>query len=381
MRPCEEDETTPDYSERRWRQQRNEHLLLEAQTMYADKNASMPRKLDHEIAILETDSGSGSMVSSMLFHSFEPIVVVTDPSRFISVWNWEEGQRMNIIDNRNGGSSRISSLALLNEHDMALIAAGSDDGVVKIWGGIYNSSHRLVTAFRTFPDVQQLTRTRGAGLILEWQQMQESLFAGGNVGIIRQWDLSREMTNLDITTGISEAVTCLASDQHNGSGKLLYAGFADGSVRLYDTRLAGSQLVQTMNELKGNPVVSVSRPRCSDFLICGSTSGHVKFWDCKTPNSNNTIATAASSSALMQALCAHDQTPIIATGSTDQRIRVMNYKGEEISLIRYHEGFLGQRISPVTCLSFHSCHNLLGAGFQDALVSIYAGETFKAVST
>ena len=125
MRPCEEDETTPDYSERRWRQQRNEHLLLEAQTMYADKNASMPRKLDNEIAILETDSGSGSMVSSMLFHSFEPIVVVTDPSRFISVWNWEEGQRMNIIDNRNGGSSRISSLALLNEHDMALIAAGS----------------------------------------------------------------------------------------------------------------------------------------------------------------------------------------------------------------------------------------------------------------
>lgn len=257
----------------------------------------------------------------------------------------------------------------------------TDDGIVKIWSGVYNTSHRLVTAFRTFPDVQPLTRTRGAGLILEWQQKQDSLFAAGNVGVIRQWDLSRELTSLDISTGISEAVTCLASDQRNGSGKLLYAGFADGSVRLYDTRLAGSQLVHTMTELKGNPVVSVSLPTCSDSLICGSTAGIVKFWDCKTQNSNSTITTAASPNAMMQALSAHDQTPIIAIGSTDQRIKVLNYKGEEISHIRYHEGFLGQRISPVTCLTFHSCHNLLAAGFQDALVSIYAGETFKAVST
>lgn len=122
MRSSEEDETTPDYSERRWRQQRNEHLLLEARTMYADKNASMPRKLENEIAILETEF---SMVSSLLFHSFEPIVVVADASRSISVWNWEEGHRMNRIDNRNAHNSHISSLTLINEHDMALIAVGA----------------------------------------------------------------------------------------------------------------------------------------------------------------------------------------------------------------------------------------------------------------
>lgn len=118
----EEDETTPDYSERRWRQQRNEHLLLEARNMYGDKNASMPRKLENEIAILETDF---PMVSSLLFHSFEPIVVVADANRSISVWNWEEGQRMNKIDNRNSHNSHISSLTLINEHDMALIAVGA----------------------------------------------------------------------------------------------------------------------------------------------------------------------------------------------------------------------------------------------------------------
>jgi len=378
MRPSEEDETTPDYSERRWRLQRNEHLLLEAQNLYSDKTASMPRKLDNEIAILETDC---QMVSSILFHSYEPIVVVADACRSISVWNWEEGQRMNKIDNRNGHNSHISSLSLLNEHDMALIAVGSDDGVVRIWGSIYTmSQHRLVTAWRCFPDLPQLTRTRGAGLILEWQQNFDRMYAAGNVSVIRQWDLNRELTSLDIVTGTDAAVTCLTTDKSN-SGFLLYAGFADGMVRLYDTRLPGSQLVHTFAELKGSPVVSVSRPRCTDSLVTGSTSGLVKFWDGKMPTATSSISTAASSSALMQAFAAHDQTPIIATGSTDQRIRVLNYKGDEISLIRYHDGFLGQRIGPVSSLSFHSCHNLLGAGFQDTLVSIYAGETFKAVST
>lgn len=239
-----------------------------------------------------------------------------------------------------------------------------------------------MTAWRAFPDLVQITRSRGAGLILEWQQQQNALFAAGNVSVIRQWDLNRELMSLDVATGTDAAVTCLTSDKHGSSGKVLYAGFADGLVRVYDTRAASSQqCVQTFSDLKGSPVVSISRPRCTDFLVAGATSGQVKFWDGKKDTANQGFGSAASSGAVMHALATHDQAPIIATGSYDQRIRVFNYKGEEISLIRYHDGFLGQRIAPVSSLSFHSCHNLLGAGFQDALVSIYAGETFKAVST
>jgi hypothetical protein len=97
----------------------------------------------------------------------------------------------------------------------------------------------------------------------------------------------------------------------------------------------------------------------------------------------------------------------------------MNFNGEELSLIRYHDGFLGQRIGPVSCLAFHpyveqkrkkreslslcvcACvffivttplssflkmrfylslsrlHILLAAGATDSMISIYAGETFK----
>jgi regulator-associated protein of mTOR len=78
----------------------------------------------------------------------------------------------------------------------------------------------------------------------------------------------------------------------------------------------------------------------------------------------------------------------------------MNLSGEEVSLIRYHDGFLGQRIGPVSCLAFHPyVHSkknilyyafltfivffcryqiLLAAGATDSIISIYAGETFKS---
>lgn len=65
------------------------------------------------------------------------------------------------------------------------------------------------------------------------------------------------------------------------------------------------------------------------------------------------------------------------SGSQDQRIKVMNFNSEELSLIRYHDGFLGQRIGPVSSLSFHPFQILLAAGATDSIVSIYAGETFK----
>ena len=51
----------------------------------------------------------------------------------------------------------------------------------------------------------------------------------------------------------------------------------------------------------------------------------------------------------------------------------MDYSGEEISLIRYHDGFLGQRIGPISALTFHPFKVMLAAGATDSIVSIYTG--------
>jgi hypothetical protein len=42
-----------------------------------------------------------------------------------------------------------------------------------------------------------------------------------------------------------------------------------------------------------------------------------------------------------------------SSGSQTQKIKVINFTGEELSTIRYHEGFLGRRIGPISSLAFH----------------------------
>ena len=51
--------------------------------------------------------------------------------------------------------------------------------------------------------------------------------------------------------------------------------------------------------------------------------------------------------------------------------------GEVLSVVRYHQSFLGQRIGPVSCLGFHPYSILLAAGASDSIVSIYAGDNVK----
>jgi regulator-associated protein of mTOR len=41
-------------------------------------------------------------------------------------------------------------------------------------------------------------------------------------------------------------------------------------------------------------------------------------------------------------------------------------------MIRYHDGFLGQRIGPVSCLAFHPTQLTFAAGATDSIISVYS---------
>lgn len=48
--------------------------------------------------------------------------------------------------------------------------------------------------------------------------------------------------------------------------------------------------------------------------------------------------------------------------------------GEVMNVIRFHEGFMGPRIGPVSCLSYHPHRVALAAGSMDCSVSVYSIE-------
>lgn len=62
------------------------------------------------------------------------------------------------------------------------------------------------------------------------------------------------------------------------------------------------------------------------------------------------------------------------SGSHNQFIKVFRSDGEQLALIRYHEGFLGERIGPVSCLAFHPRRLLLAAGATDSVVAVYSAD-------
>jgi len=97
-------------------------------------------------------------------------------------------------------------------------------------------------------------------------------------------------------------------------------------------------------------------------------SGNVKYWDMRYSSSTRTL----NHKMLMTALTVHSNTPIYATGSPAQFIKLIAYDGTTQQLIRYHDNHPAQRIGPVSCLSFHPHMPYLAAGFSDDVVSVYA---------
>lgn len=104
--------------------------------------------------------------------------------------------------------------------------------------------------------------------------------------------------------------------------------------------------------------------------ITGSVRGSVKFWDLRTMRTYKTLEVQKSP---LTALAVHNSAPIMATGSHAQFIKLLTLGGEQLGgIIKYHDGFLGQRIGPVSCLAFHPVRLMLAAGATDSIVSIYA---------
>jgi WD40 repeat protein len=71
------------------------------------------------------------------------------------------------------------------------------------------------------------------------------------------------------------------------------------------------------------------------------------------PHTPGTTQTFSTRTGDVTAFAVHPYAPIIASGSQNQKIHVQDFDGLELNQIRYHEGFLGQRIGPVSCLAFH----------------------------
>ena len=83
-------------------------------------NFAAPSRLDDELFINKNVQPPGVI----RFHPYEPHLAVADKTG-VSIWNFEEGSKLNHFNNGNPKTSRITSLDILNEHDLSLLLTGS----------------------------------------------------------------------------------------------------------------------------------------------------------------------------------------------------------------------------------------------------------------
>lgn len=350
----------------RYRRQRNRSAVQSALRMQSRREAETICKFKQS-SILD----NGSIMSSvLLFHPYESTLVVATGRDEIKVWNYEEGENVGQFRNQNEKPSRITSLSWINPHDDALLLAGSDDGVVRVWSSPCEQPH-LTAAFTAVPDL--VAGKRGSGLVTRWQQERGLLLAAGNSTLLRTWDLRTETCVSCVSTGCpASCVTSMAS-WNRGDSVVLACG--DGSLHCFDMRSPASpKEAHSVREHK-NWVVDVHRQRGSEHLLLScSVSGDVKFWDNRKMASSVATIKAHSSGEPCTAFASHDYAPILASGSHKQFIRIFDMRNKTNTTVHYHDGFLGQRIGPVSCLTFHPFKMCLAAGATDSIISIYTAK-------
>lgn len=350
----EQDVESKTYQQREWRFLRNHKARL--------RTRGERRKMADGVRLEEQLfwTRSGTVPTCLAFHPYESELCVADRDSY-SLWD-DHGVQQGTHSNDNPSQTRITALHYVNAHDVSLLLTGSDDGAVRVWRNHSGPGRELVTAFQALGDIP--STTRGAGMILDWDQESTTLISSGDVRIIRMWDMQQERKVLDMPTGTDYPITSLSTD-HQGS--LLVAGCGDGTVRVYDHRLPPSDCrIMTLRE-HTSWVVNVHLSVQERRITSGSVTGDLRFWELGQSCSHRSLATGVD----VTAMAVHPTFDLFACGSANQQVSVFSGEGQAVGVIKHHDWFMGQRVGSVACLAFHPLKMCLALGSTDSALSAY----------
>ncbi|AQK56955.1 Regulatory-associated protein of TOR 1 [Zea mays] len=357
-----------DNEETNARREERERIALDFITKCQRSSAC---KITSQIASWDTRFELGTKAALLL--PFSPIVVAADENEKISVWNYDDAQPVNSFHNHKLSDRGLSKLLLINELDECLLLAASSDGNVRIWKNFAcKGGQKLVTAFSSV----QGHRAAGRSIVIDWQQQSCYLYASGDMSSILVWDLDKEQLLNTIPSSADSAISALSASQVRSG--YFAAGFADGSVRIYDVCSPDRPVyVARPHAPRTEKVVGIGfQPGFDPYeIVSASQAGDIQFLDVRM--AAEPYLTIEAHRGSLTALAVHRHAPVVAS-SAKQMIKVFSLEGEQLRIIRYLPSFMGQRTGSVNCLSFHPYKSLLAAGAgHNALVSIYAEENYK----
>ncbi|KAI3545391.1 WD repeat domain-containing protein mip1 [Colletotrichum paranaense] len=345
MKPSESDEPgSTEYNERLWRRSRNDFILTETQPL---KQFAGSHKWNNQLGI----TNNGSQPAKLTFHQFEDQLAVADDGNTVCVWDWKKHARLSKFSNGNPEGSRISDMKFINEDDQAFLMTGSSDGVLRIYQN-YDSdkSINLASSWRAL--THMVPSNVNSGMVFDWQQSLGRVLVAGDVRVIRVWSAGAEKCVIDIPARSGSCVTSLTSDQM--TGHTVVAGFGDGAVRVFDTRIRpqDSMIKKWKDETDRQWIKSVHLQRGGQReLLSASRNGKVKLWDIRMDRPLHVYQTTRDT---LRTASTHEHLPVFAVGTSAHAVKVFNFDGQELSRVEPYSSFLQQnRGSPIAATAFH----------------------------
>lgn len=226
------------------------------------------------------------------------------------------------------------------------------------------------------------------GLAAKWSQFAGTVATSSpHSRFVRVWDVELALCTAEFFAphaagtaqrrGVQSTVSCLHRDR---TGNIIFTGHLDGSIHMMDVRQRGA-VSRLSPDTKRGHIVDLHLQRggtAGGLLLAASSNSSVSSFDLRRGAGSARTMRISSGDTLRARLASfavHDFAPIMAVGSPQREILLANiHSGQVLDSIRYHIGFLEQRIGSVRALAFHPNKILLAAGATDSCLSIYSGD-------
>ncbi|KAI2466775.1 raptor N-terminal caspase like domain-containing protein [Annulohypoxylon bovei var. microspora] len=352
MHPSEAEEPgSTEYNERLWRRARNENILRETQPQ---KQFAGSHRWNNQLCIMN----NGAQPAKMTFHQYEDHLAVADDGNTVYIWDWKKQARLNRFSNGNPEGSKISDMTFINEDDTAFLMTGSSDGVLRVYRN-YDAPKKTELASSWRALTHMVPSNVNSGMVFDWQQVTGNVLVAGDVRVIRVWAAAHETCIMDIPARSGSCVTSLTSDQMTGN--IFVAGFGDGAVRVFDTRLRTheSMVKKWKDDSDRQWVRNVHMQRGGQReLLSASRNGKVKLWDIRMDSPLRVIQATRDT---LRTASTHEHLPVFSVGTSAHTVKVFNFDGHELSRMEPYSSFLQQnRGAAISATAFHPHRMILG---------------------